>query len=47
VEAIGGGRYGEVTIDDQRVPTIGLTDLVGTTFPAIIDGRSRRAATSS
>src|SRR5438477_366150 len=40
VEAIGGGRYGEVTIDGERIPTIGLTDLEGTTFPAIIDGRA-------
>lgn len=40
VAAIAGGRYGEVTIDGARVPTIGLTDLEGTTFPAIIDGRA-------
>lgn len=40
VAAIAGGRYGEVTIDGARVPTAGLTDLVGRTFPAIIDGRA-------
>jgi ABC-type lipoprotein release transport system permease subunit len=40
VAAIAGGRYGEVTIDGTRVPTVGLTDLVGRTFPAIIDGRA-------
>jgi hypothetical protein len=40
VAAIAGGRYGEVTIDGMRVPTVGLTDLVGTTFPALIEGRS-------
>jgi len=40
VAAIAGGRYGEVSIDGQRVPTIGLTDLTGTTHPAIIDGRA-------
>lgn len=40
VAAIAGGRYGEVTIDEMRVPTVGLTDLVGTTFPALIEGRS-------
>lgn len=40
VAAVAGGRYGEVTIDGTRVPTIGLTDLEGTTFPAIIEGRA-------
>lgn len=40
VAAVAGGRYGEVTINGKRVPTIGLTDLEGTTFPAIIDGRA-------
>jgi FtsX-like permease family len=40
VTAIAGGRYGEVTIDGQRVPTVGLTDVKGSTFPAIIDGRA-------
>ena len=39
VAAIAGGRYGEVTVDGKRVPTVGLTDLVGTTFPAVIEGR--------
>lgn len=40
VVAIAGGRYGEVTIDGTQVPTVGLTDLVGRTFPAIIEGRA-------
>jgi hypothetical protein len=40
VAAIAGGRYGEVTVDGRRVPTVGLTDLVGTTFPALIEGRA-------
>lgn len=40
VAAIAGGRYGEVTIDGTRVPTVGLSDLVGATFPALIEGRS-------
>lgn len=40
VAAVAGGRYGEVTIDGTRVATIGLTDLQGTTFPEIIDGRA-------
>lgn len=40
VEAVAGGRYGEVAIDATKVPAIGLTDLKGTTFPAIIDGRA-------
>lgn len=44
VVAIAGGRYGEVTIDGKRVPTVGLSDLVGTTFPAVIDGRTPRRA---
>jgi hypothetical protein len=39
VAAIAGGRFGEVTIDGERVPTVGLTDVTGSTFPAIIDGR--------
>jgi len=43
VAAVAGGRYGEVTIDGQRVPTVGLSDLVGNTFPAIIEGRPPRA----
>ena len=29
-----------VKIDNQRVPTVGLIDLVGTTFPGIIEGRA-------
>ena len=40
VAAIAGGRYGEVTVDGRRVPAVGLTDLVGTTFPALIEGRA-------
>lgn len=40
VGAIAGGRYGEVAINGTKVPAIGLTDLKGTTFPAIIDGRA-------
>ena len=40
VEAIAIGRYGEVTIDGERIPTIGLSDVLGTTFPAVIDGRT-------
>ena len=40
VAAIAGGRYGEVTIDGKGVPTVGLSDLVGRTFPAIIEGRA-------
>ena len=43
VDAIAGGRYGEVTIDGTRVPTVGLSDLEGTTFPAIIEGRAPNA----
>ena len=39
VGAVAGGRYGEVTIDGTPVPTVGLTDLVGTTFPALLEGR--------
>lgn len=42
VAAVAGGRYGEVTIEGTRVPTVGLTDLVGTTFPALIEGRPPR-----
>jgi hypothetical protein len=40
VTAIAGGRYDEVTIDGLHIPTIGLTDLKGTTYPAIISGRA-------
>lgn len=40
VGAIAGGRYGELAINGTKVPAIGLTDLKGTTFPAIIDGRA-------
>lgn len=40
VAALAGGRYGEVTVNGVGVPTVGLTDLVGATFPAIIEGRT-------
>jgi hypothetical protein len=40
VAAVAGGRFGEVTIDETPVPTVGLTDLVGRTFPAVIEGRA-------
>jgi hypothetical protein len=40
VAAIAGGRYGEVNIDGQRVPTVSLADVVGTTFPAVITGQA-------
>jgi len=43
VASIAGGRYGEVIINGARVPTAGLSDLVGDTFPAIIDGRAPSA----
>jgi hypothetical protein len=44
VAAVAGGVYGEVTIDGKQVPTVGLTDLVGTTFPAIIEGQAPQRA---
>ncbi|MDQ4096345.1 MAG: ABC transporter permease, partial [Actinomycetota bacterium] len=42
VAAIAGGRYGEVTVEGKGIPTVGVTDLVGRTFPALIEGRAPR-----
>jgi hypothetical protein len=40
VEAIAGGHYGDVRVNGATVPAVGLTDITGTTFPTVVEGRA-------
>jgi hypothetical protein len=40
VEAVAAGQYGDITVDGETVPAVGFTDLTGTTFPTIVEGRA-------
>ncbi|MGH9086121.1 MAG: FtsX-like permease family protein [Acidimicrobiales bacterium] len=40
VEALAGGHYGDIVVEGQTIPAVGFTDLAGTTFPTIVQGRA-------
>lgn len=42
VAAVAGINYGDVRISGRSVPAVGLDDIRGTTFPALLEGRRSR-----